>query len=176
MPEISLPYSSFFFLPSQKHWMRRIKQRWVKSRRRWSRRYEENVSLLSKGRWGTSERLYSGLTFPTVGFVISSFSHIYHLPISPPPPMWQCTFFITWNWGGWVWFRDLGLFKNHVGISRVRELIHCQPLIPSLTSPPQHPCLFFNPSPSRDAFRVWGEMTSLMVYRPETSGNKRPRA
>lgn len=52
-----------FFLPSQKHWMRRIKQGWVKSRRRWSRRYnEESVRLLSKGRWGTLERLHRGFS------------------------------------------------------------------------------------------------------------------
>ena len=150
----SLPHSSFFFLPSQKHWMRKIKQRWVKSRRRWSRRYNgESIRLLTKGRWGTSERLHSRLTFPTAALS------------SLPSPTSATRHLENWAYSGIMW-----------AISRVRELIHCQPLIPCLTSPPQYPCLFLNASRSSDAFRVWGEMTSLMVYRPRTRENKRPRA
>lgn len=72
----------FIFLSAlKKHRMRKIKQRLVKARRRWGRRYNgESVRLLSKGRWGTSERWHSRLIFPTVYFMF-----YFHLPHPPLP-------------------------------------------------------------------------------------------
>lgn len=116
--------------------MRKLKQRWVKSRRRWSKRCNvESVRLLPKDRWGTSERSHSGLTFPTT-------CSIFSFPFSYICATLHVVAYLCYLEFGGAWFRELGLFDNNMSLSRARESIHCQTPIPSVTSLPQNPYFF----------------------------------